>query len=128
MTTKTKRRITAEDLYRIQQISGPEISPDGKHVVFSLSRVDRKTEKKHANLWIVPTSGGRERQFTYGDQTDTQPHWSPDGQEIAFLSNRDNSGQSQIHVIPFLGGEARPLTSLKGKFGSVEWSPPIFWM
>ncbi|MDP6451882.1 MAG: S9 family peptidase, partial [SAR202 cluster bacterium] len=123
MTTKTKRRITAEDLYRIQQISGPEISPDGKHVVFSLSRVDRKTEKKYANLWIVPTSGGRDRQFTYGDQTDTQPHWSPDGQEIAFLSNRGDSGQSQIFVIPFLGGEARPLTSMKGKFGSVEWSP-----
>mgnify|MGYP000356693196 CR=1 FL=1 len=123
MPSQTKRHITAEDLYRIQQISGPEISPDGKHVVYSLSRVDSKTEKKYANLWIVPTDGGRERQFTYGDQTDTQPHWSPDGQEISFLSNRGDSSQPQIHLIPFLGGEARPLTSLKGKFGTVEWSP-----
>ncbi|HCH09874.1 MAG TPA: peptidase S9 family protein, partial [Dehalococcoidia bacterium] len=79
MPSQTKRHITAEDLYCIQQISGPEISPDGKHVVYSLSRVDSKTEKKYADLWIVPTDGGRERQFTYGDQTDTQPHWSPDG-------------------------------------------------
>ena len=123
MPSQTKRHITAEDLYRIQQISGPEISPDGKHVVYSLSRVDSKTEKKYADLWIVPTDGGRERQFTYGDQTDTQPHWSPDGQEISFLSNRGDLSQPQIHLIPFLGGEARPLTSLKGKFGTVEWSP-----
>ena len=123
MPSQTKRHITAEDLYCIQQISGPEISPDGKHVVYSLSRVDSKTEKKYADLWIVPTDGGRERQFTYGDQTDTQPHWSPDGQEISFLSNRGDLSQPQIHLIPFLGGEARPLTSLKGKFGTVEWSP-----
>ena len=122
MPTQAKRRITAEDLYRIHLISGPEISPDGRHVVFSLSRVDRKTEKKYASLWVVPASGGSERQFTYGDQSDTQPSWSPDGSRVAFLSNRGNPDQPQIYVIPFQGGEARPITDLNGKFGSFEWS------
>lgn len=122
MPTRAKRRITAEDLYRIQLVSGPEISPDGRHVAFSLSRVARKTEEKYANLWVVPTDGGRERQFTYGDQSDTGPRWSPDGSQIAFLSDRGDLRQPQIYVIPFQGGEARLLSNLKGKFGSYEWS------
>ncbi|MFQ5613027.1 MAG: S9 family peptidase [Anaerolineae bacterium] len=123
MPPAAKRRITAEDLYDFQLISDPHISPDGRHVVFCLHRVDRKTEKKYANLWLVPTDGGPARQFTFGDQVDSQPRWSPDGAQIAFLSNRDDEKQPQIYLIPFAGGEARRLTDLKGEFGAFQWSP-----
>jgi len=123
MPTRKKRRITAEDLYRFQLITDCQISPDGLNVVFCVQRVDKKTEKKYSNLWIAPTDRGRARQFTYGDQTDSQPKWSPDGSEIAFVSNRGDEKQPQIHVIPFHGGEARPLTDLKGEIAAFEWSP-----
>jgi dipeptidyl aminopeptidase/acylaminoacyl peptidase len=123
VSPRKKRLITAEDLYRFQLITDCRISPDGKHVVFAVQRVDKKTEKKYSNLWVVPTDGGRPRQFTYGDQVDGQPRWSPDGCEIAFLSNRGDEEQSQMYVIPFYGGEARPLTDLKGTFAGFEWSP-----
>ncbi len=66
MPAPAQRRITAEDLYRIQTINGCQISPDGQHAVFSLGRVKHATEKKYANLWIVPTRDGTARQFTYG--------------------------------------------------------------
>jgi dipeptidyl aminopeptidase/acylaminoacyl peptidase len=92
-------------------------------VVYAVERVDRQTEKKHSNLWIAPTSGGRPRQFTHGDWTDRLPRWSPDGRSIAFISNRKDGKQSQIYLIPFDGGEARRLTNLKGQFGSFEWAP-----
>jgi dipeptidyl aminopeptidase/acylaminoacyl peptidase len=118
-----KRRITAEDLYRFRLVSDSRISPDGRHVVFCVQRVDKKTEKKYSNLFIVPTDGGPARQFTYGDHSDTQPQWAPDGTEIAFISNRGDEKQSQICVIPLQGGEARKLTNFKGKFGDFEWSP-----
>ncbi|MCH8295040.1 hypothetical protein IH992_28485, partial [Candidatus Poribacteria bacterium] len=71
MGRRKKRLITAEDLYRFQLISDGEISPDSRHVVFSVQRVDKKTEKKYTNLWIAPTNRERTRQFTYGNQSDT---------------------------------------------------------
>ncbi|MCK5552068.1 MAG: S9 family peptidase, partial [Deltaproteobacteria bacterium] len=122
MSSPKKRRITAEDLYRIRLISSCSLSPDGRHVVFCLRHVDRKNERKYSNLWIVPTDGGRARQFTHGDQQDSQPKWSPDGSEIAFISNRRDEKQPQIYIIPFCGGEARQLTNVKGTIGDFEWS------
>ncbi len=117
-----KRRIRAEDLYDFNLVSDCQISPDGTSIVYSIQRVDRKTEKKYSNLWVVPTDRPA-RQFTFGDRTDSQPRWSPDGTEIAFLSNRDDEKQPQIYVIPFHGGEARRLTEVKGTITAFEWSP-----
>src|SRR4030042_4978948 len=114
MRTKRQGTIKAEHLYNIRLITHFGISPDGSHIVYSLQRTDRKKEKKYSNLFIVSTENGRTRQFTYGDHVDTIPIWSPNGHEIAFLSNRDDEKQPQIYIIPFSGGEARPLTKLIG--------------
>ena len=128
MPAPRKHPISAKDLYRLQLITDCQISPDGGCVVYCVQRVDQKTEKKHSNLWVVSTErrGGRfrrPRQFTYGDQADSWPRWSPDGTQIAFISNRKDEEQPQIHIIPSDGGEAHPLTDLKGEFGAFEWSP-----
>lgn len=124
MTSQNQNTITAEDLYEFKLISSPRISPDGKHVVYALQRVDRKTEKKFSNLWIVPTSGGEAYQFTYGDHTDSNPRWSPDGKHIAFLSNRDDEDKpAKIFTIPFDGGEAHWLSTIEGTISEFAWSP-----
>lgn len=118
-----RRAITPEDLYEFQQITDLQISPNGAHVLYSVQHIDRKTEKKYTNLWLVPIGKGKPYQFTVGDHNDTHPRWSPDGAQIAFISNRHDETDSQIYIIPFGGGEARKLTDLKGYIGSFEWSP-----
>lgn len=120
MSTRT---ITAEDLYDLTLISDCQIAPDGNHIVYTAQRVDKKTEKKYTNLWVVPTGDGAPRQFTHGDQSDTHPRWSPTGDSIAFISNRDDEKQPQIYSIPFTGGEARNLTDFKGNIQTFSWSP-----
>ncbi|RLT49863.1 MAG: S9 family peptidase, partial [Chloroflexi bacterium] len=119
----SKPLITAAHLYRFQLLTDCMLSPDGVHVVYVLQRVDRRTEKKYSNLWLVPTGSGRPRQFTFGSHTDMQPRWSPDGRAIAFLSDRGTAGQFQIFSMPLHGGEARPLTALHGSFGQLSWAP-----
>ncbi len=59
MPTPSKRSITAQDLYGIQQISGARIAPDGRHIAYAVQRVEQKTEKKYSNLWIV--ASGRQQ-------------------------------------------------------------------
>lgn len=124
MPASNKTSISADFLYKFQPLSAPRIAPDGKAVVFSLQRVDQKTEKKYSNLWIIDTFTENSRQFTFGDQKDVQPHWSPDGEKIVFLSNRaDKDKPAQIYIIPFHGGEACQLSHIEGEINSFSWSP-----
>lgn len=117
------RPISAEDLYTIELISDVRLSPDGSAVVYSVQRVDRETEKKYANLWLAPVEGQGPHQFTFGDQRDFRPKWSPDGSQIAFLSNRqDPDRPAQIFLIQVKGGEARQLSDIEGSIADFSWS------
>ncbi len=122
-TLDTPRLTAADDLYRFDVPADPQIAPDGRRVVYTVRRVERETEKKYTNLWLADADGGRSRRFTHGKWSDSQPRWSPDGQTLAFLSNRGNEEQAQLYLIPVDGGEARALTDLQGSFAAYEWSP-----
>jgi dipeptidyl aminopeptidase/acylaminoacyl peptidase len=126
MPTSTKKLITAEDLYQFELISDVRISPDGERIVYSVKRVERETEKKYDNLWMVETHASKPepKQFTVGDHNDIQPRWSPDGKQIAFLSNRaDQDRQPGLFIIPTQGGEARQLFQVEGNISYFDWSP-----
>ena len=116
--------ISAETLYQFEQLGYSELSPDGKHIAYSIQHVERETEKKPSDIWIVATDGkSQPRHFTWGNAAHVAPRWSPTGDQIAFLSNRADERQMQIYLLPFHGGEARPLTEVEGSIGEFCWSP-----
>ena len=78
-----------EDIYELVNAGDPRISPDGSRVAFVVTAVDREANEYRGAIWVAPLDGSAEpRQFTSGERRDTTPRWSPDGNWLAFASNR----------------------------------------
>jgi dipeptidyl aminopeptidase/acylaminoacyl peptidase len=115
------RPMTIDDLLAIKGVSDPQLSPDGTQVVYVVSQLDRSTDKTNSSLWLVPVAGGEARALTSAPGSNNHPRWSPDGQTIAFVSDR--GGSPQVWLLPVSGGEARPLTKLPIGVSGPIWSP-----
>ena len=118
-----KRPLTADDVYRVQEVGGPQVSPDGKWIAYTIKIVDREADKLRSAIWMVNWEGTQDLQITSGPDSDASPRWSPDGRYLAFLSARPAEGKTQIWLLDRRGGEASQLTNVKGEIGSYEWSP-----
>ena len=82
-------RLTPADMIYDAQIPGdPQISPDGSHIVYTLTRSDRDSRKTISHLWLCDRDGGNARQITQSGQKNEMPRWSPDGARVAFVSDR----------------------------------------
>jgi dipeptidyl aminopeptidase/acylaminoacyl peptidase len=117
---RAKHPIAFDDLMKVQRISDPQVSPDGKWAAYVQGVVDLEANKTARHLWLIPTEGGEPRQLTRGDGSDTRPRWSPDGKSLAFISTR--GGKSQVWIIPVGGGEARQVTSISTEADGVVWA------
>jgi dipeptidyl aminopeptidase/acylaminoacyl peptidase len=115
------RPLELEDMFRFHRVSDPQISPDGGAVVFTVTEPLKAENRTNSDIWIVSTASGEARKLTNSPKHDRHPRWSPDGQWIAFESNRD--GNYQIWVMPATGGEARKLTSVSTEASQAVWSP-----
>ncbi len=111
-----------DDVMKLKSVGSPQISPDGKWVVYTVTVADMKENASNSDLWLVgATEGAKARQLTRHPKNDTLPRWSPDGKWIAFLSARTEP--QQLHLISPDGGEAEKLTESKTAVGAFQWSP-----
>lgn len=116
-----KRPMLPMDLMDLQRVSDPQLSPDGRWIVFVITRTNVEKNSRNSDLWILAATGGEPRRLTFSPTADDSPRWSPDGKKIAFISGRE--GGSQIWMMHMDGGEPRKITDLSTEAGGLCWSP-----
>jgi dipeptidyl aminopeptidase/acylaminoacyl peptidase len=118
--------LTVQDVFNLQLATDPQISPDGKRILYVRRFSDILTDQRHSNLWAVNTDGTNHRPLTTGNFNDASPRWSHDGSQIIYISNRD--GGSQIYRRWMDSGQTAKLTNLTAEPAGINWSPDDQWI
>ena len=122
-SSPARRALTPDDFYRVQDLSAPQVSPDGLWVAYVLSTNDRASDESRSSIWMVSWDGQQKVALTNPAEGTSQPKWSPDGRYLAFIGTPAGSEKPQIMLLDRRGGESRSLTSVNGEIGGYAWSP-----
>lgn len=116
-----KRAFEIEDLYKLNYVSDPQLSPDNKYIAYTLASYNLSKGKSNTDIYLMNINDRAVRQLTHFNGADYQPRFSPDEKWLAFISTR--SGNSQIHLLPLGGGESKKITSFSTGVNEIVWSP-----
>ena len=116
---ETKKALEVADFLDWEQVADPQISPDGRQVVYTRRWVDKLKDQWESELWIVNCDGSKNRRLTEGSAA----RWSPDGTRLAFVRDAHPQG-AQIFVRWMdAEGAVSQVTRLEQSPGNLRWSP-----
>ena len=120
---------TVDQSLEMKGAFNPRISPDGKRVVYEVSRTNWENNAFERELWIADVATGESHALTGAKKSSSNAEWSADGKWIAFLSDRPGqisgtpADKKQLYVIAADGGEAQQLTKEENDISAFEWAP-----
>ncbi|MCP4727380.1 MAG: S9 family peptidase, partial [bacterium] len=110
-----------KDIMNIKSLGSPVISPDGKSILYTIRKTDWDKNGYDTEIWISK-DGQDPFQLTWTkDGSSSSQAWSPDGNWISFIANRED--KRQVYLISPNGGEAFKYTDHKEGINSYKWSP-----
>ena len=116
-----KQPLDYHDIFELEYANNPQISPDGKMVVYQRMSFDIMVDKKIGNLWLISTDGKINKKLTSREGSESQASWSPSGDRIAFASGTKNG--SEVFVYWIDGGQIAKITQLEKSPSNITWSP-----
>jgi dipeptidyl aminopeptidase/acylaminoacyl peptidase len=120
-----KKNLTVDDLWKLERLGAPSLSPDGAQAVAAVTRYSMDDNQSASQLWLLSTLGGKPRALTMCGDKDGQPQWSPHGDLIAFVARREQQGRkddsAQLYVIAPDGGEARRAAQVATGVETFRW-------
>jgi dipeptidyl aminopeptidase/acylaminoacyl peptidase len=122
--TATAQTWEPEMHLKFKAVGSPRVSPDGKRMVYTVNDAVMTADKSEfvTQIWMANLASKQNVQLTFGEKSSTNPKWSPDGNWIAFTSNRKDN-RNNLYLLSLNGGEAEPLTDLKSSVANFEWAP-----
>ena len=114
------------DLFEIENISDPQISPDGKHVIYVRNARSVMKDQTTSNLWMIDYNGDNHIPLTVGSDRNYAPRWSPDSKQLIYLSNRE--GTTQLYRRWMDSGHEAIVADLPRTPSNLSWSPNGQWI
>lgn len=118
--SNSQKPLTAETAINLRTISDLQFSPDGARLAFVVTEPP-KGDRRARHIWLYEKKSGAVRQLTFSEKDELWPRWSPDGEQLAFLSNR--AGEQQIFLLRMTGGEGAAITKGKRGVSAFAWAP-----
>lgn len=118
---ETKLAFQSLDVFQLEYVSDPQISPDGTQVIYRRNGFDIMKDNSIGNLWIINIDGSSNRKLTSREVSESQARWSPNGDRIAFISST-NEG-AEVYMYWLKTGQIAKLSQLEKSPSSLTWSP-----
>ncbi|GAB4194341.1 MAG: S9 family peptidase [Wenzhouxiangellaceae bacterium] len=109
------------DVFGLEWVSDPQLSPDGKQVVYVRNGLDIMTDNPASRLWLINADGSGNAPLTGRDVNESGAAWSPDGSRIAFVS--EGPAGAEIYVSWVNSGKTHRLSQLNRSPSGLSWSP-----
>ena len=114
-------KLTPEMMEAFGRVSGPQVSPDGKSVLYSVEFVNLKADKGNRELWVMDIDGKNQRQITVTPESENGAVWIKNGTKIAYMASTDDG--MQIFTINPDGSEKTQISHIEKGIGGFLFSP-----